>query len=128
MKFLLAVLTSLILNVGTTGDIPYDAIAQNFSKQQAGEIVKMGKEKIAITVGGKNGVYSHQQGELVLRNFFKAHPPTSFKFIFKGKKHGKSSYAIGNYVSKNKVYRVTIQFKLDYSESYLIEKLTIELE
>ncbi|MDX1445839.1 DUF4783 domain-containing protein [Lishizhenia sp.] len=128
MKLLLTVLTTIILSAGITGDIPYDVLAKNFSSQQAGEIIKLGKEKIAITVNGKTGVYSHQQGELVLNNFFKAHPAKSFKFIFKGKKHGNSSYAIGTYVSDKSSYRITLQFKLNSQKTYLIERLTIEKE
>lgn len=128
MKLLLTVLTTVILSISITGEIPYDAIAKNFSSQQAGEIIKLGKEKIAITVNGKTGVYSHQQGELVLNNFFKAHPCSSFKFIFKGKKHGNSSYAIGTYLSDNYSYRVTLQFKINAQKVYEIERLTIDKE
>ncbi|SFT88915.1 protein of unknown function [Lishizhenia tianjinensis] len=128
MKLLLTVLTTIIFSISIAGEIPYDALAKNFSSQRAGEIIKLGKEKIAITVYGKTGVYSHQQGELVLNNFFKANPAQSFKFIFKGKKHGNSSYAIGTYVSDKSNFRITLQFKLGSEGNYLIERLTIEKE
>lgn len=125
MNFFYSVLTSLFLSLSLLGDIPYSGLETAFSHNNANGIVVYGKDKILLNVLGTEGVYSHSQATLVLKDFFTKKPSSSFDFIFKGKETSEGSFAIGTYVSKSESFRVTIQFK-KVGEDFKIESLTIE--
>ncbi len=123
MQLLYVILTSVLLSVSS--GIPYATIEKAFEKNNSSELIKMGGDKILIDILGKEGVYSHSQGNLVLKDFFTKHPGNQFDFVFKGKESLQGSFAIGNYISKKDKFRVTIHFK-KVKENYQIESLTIE--
>lgn len=125
MGFLYAFLTSIVLSFTLQSDIPYTSIEKAFASNDAGDIVALGKDKMLINILGKEGAYSQQQANLVLKDFFTKKPGSSFKFIFKGKETADGSFAIGNYESRGESFRVTIHFKKINSE-FRIESLTIE--
>lgn len=125
MGFFYSFLTSLLISLHLVGEIPYSGLESAFSDNNPSGIVNYGKDKILINVLGTEGVYSHSQAALVLKDFFTKKPSSSFKFIFKGKETTEGSFAIGNYVSKGEAFRVTIQFKKNGND-YKIESLTIE--
>ena len=106
-------------------DVPYSSIEKAFNANNASEIVAHGKEKILLTVLGKEGAYSKSQASLVLKDFFTKKPDGTFKFIFKSKESTDGSFAIGNYECKSETFRVTIHFKKE-SGAYKIESMTIE--
>ena len=125
MAFLYSILTSFILSLNVSSDIPYTSLETAFIENNAANIVSLGKEKILLNVLGNEGAYSQSQATLVLKDFFTKKPGTSFKFIFKGKETSDGSFAIGSYTSKTEVFRITIQFKKINSD-FKIESLTIE--
>ena len=125
MGFLYSFLTSILISLHLVGEIPYSNIETAFSDNNPSGIVTYGKDKILLNVLGTEGVYSHSQASLVLKDFFTKKPSSSFKFIFKGKETAEGSFAIGTYVSKGESFRVTIQFKKTGTE-FKIESLTIE--
>ena len=125
MSFLYSLLMSFILSHSATGDIPYSSLEVAFSENNASSIVSFGKDKLLLNILGNEGAYSQSQATLVLKDFFTKKPGNSFKFIFKGKESAEGSFAIGNYMSKNESFRITIQFKKINSE-FKIESLTIE--
>jgi hypothetical protein len=125
MPFILQLVTAFVISFSYQGDIPFTSIEKAFSSQDATSIVGFGKEKIILNVLGKDGVYSHAQAVLVLKDFFNRKPGNSFKFYFKGKESPSGCFAIGTYESKSESYRVTIQFAKIGAEQK-IESLTIE--
>lgn len=125
MGFLYSILTSFILSLHFSGDIPYSSLETAFVENNASGIVTLGKDKILLNILGNEGAYSQSQATLVLKDFFTKKPSTSFKFIFKGKESTDGSFAIGTYMSKNENFRITIQFKKINSD-FKIESLTIE--
>jgi hypothetical protein len=87
-------------------------------------IVNLGTDKILLNILGKEGAYSHAQAQSVLNEFFNKNSKGSFSFIFKGKETSDGTFAIGNYVVKNEIFRTTFHFRTVKSESKL-ESLTI---
>jgi hypothetical protein len=106
-------------------EIPYSNVEKAFASGHASAITAMGKERMMLTILGKESVYSQSQATMVLKDFFTKKPAVAFKFVFKGKETEEGSYAIGNYESKSESFRVTVQFK-KMSTDYKIESLTIE--
>jgi len=125
MTLFYSVLTSILLSLGISGEVPYSSIENAFEKNSSSEIVALGKTKILINVLGKEGVYSQPQASLVLKDFFTRKPGTEFNFFFKGKESSDGTFAIGNYTSRGEDFRVTIHFK-SLGNIFKIESLTIE--
>ena len=126
MGYIYSILTSFLVFLNTTTtEIPYSAIENAITSNNAAEFVTFGKEKILLNILGNEGVYSTSQATLVLRDFFVKKPGDSFKFIFKGKETSEGSFAIGTYLCKNESFRFTIQFK-KIGLNFKIESLTIE--
>ncbi|MCL2073790.1 MAG: DUF4783 domain-containing protein [Marinilabiliaceae bacterium] len=61
-------------------------------------------DKVEIILPSKSGVYSKEQAQFVMKDFFASYRPTSFKINHEGKRDN-SSYAIGNYVSAREQFR-----------------------
>ncbi len=125
MNAIYAVLTSILLTLGFSNEIPYNAIESAFERNDSKGLVELGKAKILINIEGKEGVYSKQQATLVLDDFFKRHKGNAFDFIFRGKQSADGTFAIGNYLSGGSSFRVTIHFSQD-GGSMRMESLTIE--
>lgn len=125
MSLLYTFLTSIILSLNMTGDVPYDMIEKAFEANDAKAISVMGKSKVLINILGKEGVYSQSQASLVLKDFFTRKPGSSFDFFFKGQESSDGTFAIGNYKSDSGAFRVTIHFK-KIDAKFRIESLTIE--
>ena len=126
MGYIYSILTSFLVFLNTTTtEIPYSAIENAITSNNAAEFVTFGKEKILLNILGNEGVYSTSQATLVLRDFFVKKPGDSFKFIFKGKETSEGTFAIGTYLCKSENFRFTIQFK-KIGLNFKIESLTIE--
>ncbi|HEX2396106.1 MAG TPA: DUF4783 domain-containing protein [Bacteroidales bacterium] len=81
---------------------------------------------IELAIPGKEDIYSNKQAELILKDFFAKHMPSDFTVLHKGGKEG-SQYAIGNLITSNGRFRVTILLKLKESKPY-IHQLRFEQE
>jgi hypothetical protein len=127
MGFIYSFLTVFLLSLNLASDIPYTELEQAFSNGNAQAISSMGKEKMLISILDKEGAYSQSQATQVLKDFFTKKPVSSFKFTFKGKETNDGSFAIGEYVSKQDNFRVTVQFK-KLNQQFKIERLTIEAD
>ena len=131
MKFLFTLF--FIFSFFVKSDFPYEKIKQAFELNDSKKIALMCKDKVLINIMGKENVYSQSQANLVLKDFFKRKPGSSFKFFFKGQESLKKtkelsdgSFAIGNYKSEKSEFRITIHLKKINNE-FKIESLIIEL-
>jgi hypothetical protein len=125
MSFLYTLLTSFLLTFSVNSDIPYDKLELAFRNQDARYITSLGQDKMMVNVLGKGSAYSQSQAALVLKDFFAQKNQGEFKFTFKGKETNDGSFAIGEYRSKDELFRVTIKFKKIANE-FKIESLIIE--
>lgn len=109
----------------TTLDIPvriFDAMKVG----NATELAKYFNSSIELVILEKEEIYSKQQAEQVLRNFFSNNKVTSFTLLHQGGRDG-AKYAIGNLKTENKSFRVYFLVK-DDSGKPLIHQLRIEEE
>lgn len=88
-----------------------DQVKEAIKAGSAKELSKHLSQTIDVTIDGKLQNYSKAQAEFVLRDFFKAHPPSDFSIIHQGSSKGGQPFAIGKYVSGSDQYRVWMKIK-----------------
>ncbi|MFO7658081.1 MAG: DUF4783 domain-containing protein [Bacteroidales bacterium] len=106
-------------------DIP-DGIILAIKKGNASDLAKYINVNVELTINGNEEIYSKEQAELILKDFFTKNPVNSFSIIHKGGKED-SRYAIGNLSTLKGEYRVTLLVKIKESQPY-IHQLRIEKE
>jgi hypothetical protein len=114
-----------IYPVVNQGDIP-EGIYAALRTGNANALSKYFNPKIELTINDKDDIYSREQAGLILKDFFSNHVPNSFNVLHKGGKEG-SKYAIGNLITSNNEFRVTILIKYTDNQPY-IHQLRIEKE
>ena len=73
---------------------------------------------IELAILEQEDIYSKQQAELIIKDFFAKHVPSSFTVLHKGGKEG-SQYAIGNLVTSSGTFRVTLWIKMTQNKPYI---------
>jgi len=73
---------------------------------------------IELAILDQEDIYSKQQAELIMKDFFAKHVPSSFVILHKGGKEG-SQYAIGNLVTSSGKFRVTLWIKMTQNKPYI---------
>jgi hypothetical protein len=129
-KIVLAILLLIlpmpvIINASAFGEIPPAMI----DALKAGNIEQLSRyfnSSIELSIPGQEDIYSSQQAELIVKNFFAKHVPTNFVILHKGGKE-EAQYAIGNLTTSTGNYRVTLLIKLKDSKPY-IHQLRFEEE
>lgn len=112
-------------STNTNGEIPqviFDALKAGNSLQ----LSKYFNTSIELAIPGKEDIYSSQQAELILKDFFSKHVPSGFTILHKGGKEG-SQYAIGNLSTSKGIFRVTLLIKIK-DNRYYIHQLRFEQE
>lgn len=99
-------------------------IKKGFSTGDASLISSYFNNTIELNIGGKEEIYSKTQAEIILKDFFKNHKPSSFETIHKGGQ-GASFYSIGSLKTESGNYRVTLLIKTSNNNTY-IHQLRIE--
>ena len=120
--FALALLFSMgtiqsISNAMEPGDIPQavvDALRTGNTTVLSGYF----NSSIELAILDQEDIYSRQQAELIIKDFFAKHVPSSFVILHKGGKEG-SQYAIGNLVTSSGNFRVTLLIKLKENKPYI---------
>jgi hypothetical protein len=115
----------LTFNASAPGDIPQPVI-EALKTGNAIELSKYFNSSIELAIPGQEDIFSRQQAELVVKNFFAKHVPTNFVVLHKGGKEG-SQYAIGNLTTSTGNYRVTLLIKQSENKPY-IHQLRFEEE
>jgi len=98
-----------------------DQVKETIKAGSAKELSKYLSQAIDVTIDGKIQNYSKAQAEFVLRDFFKAHPPSDFSIIHQGSSKGGQPFAIGKYTSGEDQYRVWMKIKAVNKEQLIHE-------
>ena len=104
-----------------------DQVKESIKSGSAKELSKYFSSTVDVTIEGKVENYSKAQAEFVLRDFFKAHPPSEFNVIHQGSSKGGQPFAIGQYKSNNDTYRVWMKIK-NVSKEQLIQEISFVKE
>lgn len=123
IKLLALFLLLLTPATGFGEELPKN-IQTGFATGNASAISAYFNNTVELSINGKEDIYSSTQAEIILKDFFKNHIPTSFETIHKGGQ-GASVYAIGSLITKSGKYRVTLLIKTTDNKTY-IHQLRIE--
>jgi hypothetical protein len=104
-------------------EIP-DAVINAISTGNSSVLAGYFNPSLTLAILDKEDIYTRQQAELIMKDFFAHNTPTSFTILHKGGKEG-SQYAIGNLVTPGNIFRVTIYLKAKDNKS-LIHQLRFE--
>ena len=66
---------------------------------------------VELKVDGKEGSYSKQQSEFILKEFFRKYPCTNFQYNHHGESPGGAKYSIGTYKHSSGTFRVYMKLK-----------------
>lgn len=86
------------------------------------ELCRNFNDIIELSIDGEKSSYSKQHAEILLKDFFKKHPPADFQYIHQGASKEGLKYAIGNYSFNGGAYRVYLLIKR-FNGNYLIDTL-----
>ncbi len=104
-----------------------DNVKETIKTGSAKELSKYLNQTVDVTIEGKLENYSKAQAEFVLRDFFKAHPPSEFNVIHQGSSKGGQPFAIGQYKSGSDTYRVWMKIKTA-EKAQLIQEISFVKE
>lgn len=122
LTFLLASFISLSFTIDMIDDVA-SAIRSGNPKN----ISKYFIENIDLKVIEQEDVYSKQQAEMILKDFFTKHPVKSFTIAHRSAPKNGSQYIIGTLETGNGKYRVYFLNKTSDTET-LIQQFRIETE
>ena len=104
-----------------------DGISNAIRSGNPKNISKYFIENIDLKVIAKEDVYSKEQAEMILKDFFIKHPVKSFTVAHKSEPKGGSQYVIGTLETSNGKFRIYFLIKTTGSNS-LIQQFRIETE
>jgi len=110
------------INASAQSDIP-QAMFDALKSGNTAELSKYFNSSIELSIPGQQEIYSKQQAELILKNFFAKHVPAGFTVVHKGGGNEGSQYAIGNLTTSSGKYRVTMLIKYKENKPYIHQLL-----
>jgi hypothetical protein len=128
--FRLFLLTSVFVAMSLTsgmaqneGKLP-DAISAATRSGDAAALASYFNTKIEMVLPDQSGVYSKEQAQFLIKDFFDKHPPTSFQIIHQGEREN-ATFAIGRYNYNGGQYRLVFLTKNNGNQT-LIHQLRVE--
>ncbi|MFC2137252.1 DUF4783 domain-containing protein [Bacteroidota bacterium] len=119
---------SLVLNafvINNFSSIP-DNILKAFKTGDSKALSVNLSTNVEMAILDNEEIYSKAQAIQVLNSFFEKYPVKNFNFIHKGGKEG-SKYAIGEYLSNAKKFRITIYLK-NINNKPIIHQIRIQYD
>lgn len=86
-----------------------DPIISAIESGSSSDVARFFDSSISMNINGQQGEYSKNQGEIVLRDFFKKNPSQSFSLIFQNENPSGLSTYIGEYLSNSGMFKVFIK-------------------
>ncbi|MCC5938428.1 MAG: DUF4783 domain-containing protein [Lunatimonas sp.] len=105
-----------------------ERIEQALKQGSSKEIAKILDATVEIKLGDNRGNFSKNQAEIILRDFFKKHPPQNFEIIHQSESTETISYLIGNYLSTAGTFKTLIKSKPNSASQLRIYSLEITKE
>ncbi|MBX2965005.1 MAG: DUF4783 domain-containing protein [Cyclobacteriaceae bacterium] len=103
------------------GNNVVDLVKESIKAGSAKELAKYLNTSVDVTIDNKPETYSRAQAEFVLRDFFKANPPSEFNIIHQGSSKGGQPFAIGQYKSGGNTFRVWMKIRISGNQSLVQE-------
>ncbi len=118
--------TLFCTNVSAQVDIS-ESVGIALKNGNAAELSKYFNSSIELSILEKPMPYSKMQAEIIIKDFFVKHPPSSFAILSKNIQHDKSKYSIGNLITTDGKYIVYF-YMISVGNVNLIQEIKIEKE
>jgi hypothetical protein len=126
ISILLLILSMQVkISASVPGDIP-QAMVDALKTGNSSQLSRFFNANIELDLPDQEDIYSSQQAELIIKDFFAKHVPVNFVILHQGGKED-SQYAIGNLTTSTGNYRVTLLIKQRDNRPY-IHQLRFEKE
>jgi len=106
---------------------PIDEVVNAIRTNRVQDMDKYFDNFVPITINNNQSNYSHNQAQVVLRDFFDKNPPGDLKVVDNGSPDNSSKFAIANFTSANGKYVVYILMR-QKGNSYLIKEIRLNRE
>ncbi len=103
----------------------FDDILNAMKAGNSKEMTRSFNNSVELTLLDNEGIYSKQQAEQMLRNFFVKNPPKSVSLQHKGASGQGAQYAIATYEAATGKYRAYM-FMKDTGNGLLVHEFRIE--
>ncbi len=104
----------------------FDELSMSFRIGNVPEIARYFDSSVEMKISEKQNVYSRNQAEMILHDFFDRHQPRAFVIIHRGASAKGTRYVIGNLtVLDGTLYRVTVSLR-ETPQGMFIQELTLE--
>ena len=127
MKKIQIVLIALLIFPFISKADSFDDIMLAMKNGQTSGITKFFSSNVELTLLENEGIYSKQQSEQMLKNFFAQHPPKNVNVQHKGASAQGAKYAIIIYEATNGKFRTYI-FMKDNGSGLQVNEFRIERE
>jgi hypothetical protein len=104
---------------------PFIPIIKAIQESDAKNLSACFNVTIELSLPDNENTYSASQGEMIMKDFFKKYPPSSFDVVQQGTTDPISKFAICDYFSGSKRYQVYIYLRSE-KEKFLIHKIKFE--
>jgi hypothetical protein len=104
-----------------------ESIAAAIKGANSGELAKYFSNTLEIMIPGKEGTYSKNQAEMIMKDFFVRNPVSSFVTNQLGSSNGGAQFMIGTYKSGKVIFHVYVLVK-PVAGQMLIQQLHFESE
>jgi hypothetical protein len=102
-----------------------DHIGNAIRSGNAAAIAQYFDANVDLTILEKESIYSKQQAQMVIQDFFAKNPVSSFTIIHRGSSAQGSTYGIGTLIAGGQTFRV-YYFVKQKNEGYLIQEMRFE--
>lgn len=123
VNFTLAIFTVQAQNNSS----PIEDVVNALKNDRIADLVKYFDNFVPITINNAQSVYSRNQAEIVLRDFFEKNNPHDFTVMDNGSPDNTSKFVIGYFVTPSGLkYNVYIQLRL--KGNYILQDLKLNKE
>lgn len=104
-----------------------ESITTAIKGANSSELAKYFSNAVEIIIPGKEGTFSKNQAEMIMKDFFAKNPATSFVTNQQGSSNGGAQFMIGTYKSGKVIFHVYVLVK-PVAGQMLIQQLHFESE
>lgn len=123
LSMLVLLVSATTIRAQSEGTLPSE-ITEATRNGDAIELADYFNSKIELVLPSNSGVFSKQQAQFMVKEFFSSYPPVSFQVIHQGVREN-ATFAIGKYTHSKGKFRIVFLTKNEGNKA-LIHQLRIE--
>jgi hypothetical protein len=106
---------------------PIDSIAGLLKTGNAALVAQRFSPTIDLTLMGEENIYSAAQAEIILRGFFKMHPPKTIKVLHRVNSNANYRFGVYLLTTSDANFRVSVSLK-NSNGNFVLDEMRVEPE